>query len=54
MKMTADHARRIVRIQLQPAQRAYVTGIPVRLRESLVSVSDPAALAAALGFRTAE
>jgi hypothetical protein len=31
-----------------------VTGIPVRLRELLVSVSDPATLAAALEFGTTQ
>lgn len=40
--------RGILRIQLGPAQRAYVLGVPVRLRELLVSVDDLDALAAAL------
>ena len=39
----------IVRITLQPTQRAYVLGFPVRLRNLLVSVEDPAGLMAALG-----
>ena len=34
----------IVRLNLQPEQRAYVLGFPVRLRELLVSVDDPAGL----------
>jgi len=38
----------ILSIQLSPAQRAYVMGIPIRLRELLVSVSEPSTLAAAL------
>jgi hypothetical protein len=43
----------IVSITLQPAQRAYVLGFPVRLRNLLVSVDDPAGLMAALGGRAA-
>jgi hypothetical protein len=39
---------RIVVIGLVPAQRARVVGIPVTLRELMVSVDDPTALAAAL------
>lgn len=39
----------IVSIHLSPAQRAYVMGVPVRLRELLVSVSEPSTLAATLG-----
>jgi hypothetical protein len=35
-------------IELAPPQRAYTMGVPVSLRELLVSVDDPAALAAAL------
>jgi hypothetical protein len=38
----------IVSIHLRPAQRAYVMGVPVRLRELLVSVSEPSTLAATL------
>jgi hypothetical protein len=38
----------ILRIGLSPKQRARVLGVPVRLRELLVSVDDPALLAAAL------
>jgi len=34
--------------RLDPIQRAYVMGIPVRLRRLMVSVADPAALASAL------
>ena len=41
--------RGILSIQLHPAQRAYVMGVPVRLRELLVSVHEPSSLAAALG-----
>lgn len=38
----------IVRVVLEPRQRAYVLGFPVRLRELLVSVEAPADLRAAL------
>jgi hypothetical protein len=38
----------ILTLTLAPAQRGYVLGLPVRLRELLVSVEDPAGLAAAL------
>jgi hypothetical protein len=38
----------IVEIDLEPGQRAFVTGFPVSLRKLQVSVEDPAALAAAL------
>jgi hypothetical protein len=38
----------IVRIVLEPRQRAWVMGFPVRLRELLVSVESPADLRAAL------
>lgn len=38
----------ILVIQLEPAQRAYVLGFPVKLRELLVSVDDASALAGAL------
>ena len=38
----------ILTIDLAPPQRAYVSGIPVRVKQLLVSVADPAALAAAL------
>ena len=38
----------IVSLELQPAQRAWVVGFPVRLRTLLVSVQDPAGLVAAL------
>jgi hypothetical protein len=40
--------RGVLSIHVNPVQRAYVMGIPVRLRELLVSVSAPPALAAAL------
>ena len=40
--------RGIVSIHLNPAQRAYLMGVPVRLRELLVSVTEGPALAAAL------
>ncbi len=39
----------IVALRLQPGQRAHVLGFPVRLRELLVSVEDPAGLMKALG-----
>ena len=39
----------ILDIRLHPSQRAYVLGIPVRLGRLLVSVEEPANLAAALG-----
>lgn len=38
----------IISIKLEPWQRAYVMGFPVRLRELLVSVEDPAGIKAAL------
>lgn len=39
--------RGILTIDLAPAQRGYVMGFPVRLRQLMVSVAEPAALAAA-------
>ncbi|HEY3449649.1 MAG TPA: hypothetical protein VGK67_25065 [Myxococcales bacterium] len=39
----------LVSIDLQPEQRARVLGFPVRLRQLIVSVDDPAALIKALG-----
>jgi hypothetical protein len=39
----------IIAIALEPRQRAHVMGVPVSLRQLLVSVDDPHALAAALG-----
>jgi hypothetical protein len=39
----------IVVLDLTPAQRAYVTGFPVRLRQLMVSVTDPDLLESALG-----
>ena len=38
----------IVSITLNPVQRAYLMGVPIRLRELLVSISDPHTLVAAL------
>lgn len=38
----------IVSIRLEPAQRAYLLGFPIRLRELLVSVANGSALVAAL------
>lgn len=38
----------ILTIDLSPPQRAHVMGIPVRLRQLMVSVEDPAELARAL------
>ena len=43
--------RGILRIELRPEQRAHVMRIPVRLRQLLVSVGDPPALAKALSER---
>lgn len=40
--------RGILTIELAPAQRGYVMGFPVRLRQLMVSVAEPSALAAAL------
>jgi hypothetical protein len=40
--------RGIVSIHLVPIQRGYVMGFPVRLRELMVSVTEPAALTIAL------
>ena len=34
----------LVSLELKPEQRARVLGVPVRLRELIVSVEDPAAL----------
>jgi hypothetical protein len=39
----------IVQLELSPRQRAYVLGFPVRLKSLLVSVSEPSALAGAVG-----
>ena len=38
----------ILTIDLTPSQRGYVMGFPVRLRQLMVSVADPVALAAVL------
>lgn len=40
--------RGLVQLELNPAQRAYVCGLPVALRELSVSVTDSAALKTAL------
>lgn len=40
--------RGILTVDLAPAQRGYVLGFPVRLRQLMVSVAEPLALAAAL------
>ncbi|MGA7875780.1 MAG: hypothetical protein WCA08_08960 [Desulfoferrobacter sp.] len=40
--------RGILTINLAPTQRGYVMGFPVRLRQLMVSLTDPEALAAAL------
>jgi hypothetical protein len=40
--------RGILRIDLIPSQRGYVMGFPVRLRQLMVSVTEPAILAKAL------
>jgi hypothetical protein len=40
--------RGIVSVELAPPQRAHVMGFPIRLRQLMVSVEDPAALAIAL------
>ena len=42
----------ILTIDLIPVQRGYVMGFPVRLRQLMVSVAEPAALAAALTSST--
>jgi hypothetical protein len=41
----------IVSIALEPRQRGYVLGFPVKLRELLVSVEDPSGLLDALEGR---
>ena len=38
----------IVNITLEPAQRGYVMGFPVRLRNLLISIEDPVGVMAAL------
>lgn len=38
----------IITITLEPSERGYVLGFPVRLRELLVSVADPKSVKAAL------
>ena len=43
--------RGILSIQLSPPQRAYAMGLPIRLREVLVSVGDVPRVAAALAGR---
>jgi hypothetical protein len=44
--------QRILTIDLKPTQRGYVMGFPVRLKQLMVSVADPMALAAALRSST--
>ena len=39
------------RLKLSPLQSGYLMGLPVRLRELRVSVTDSSALMAALGTR---
>jgi hypothetical protein len=46
--------RDILRIELRPQQRARMMGIPIGLRELLVSVRDPVELAKALGGQAAD
>jgi hypothetical protein len=41
----------ILAVDLEPSQQARVLGVPVRLRQLLVSVDDPDALAKRLGER---
>ena len=41
----------VVSLQLSPRQRGYVLGFPVRLKQLMVSVSEPALLAEAVGHR---
>jgi len=41
--------RDLVRLTLEPAQRARTLGIPVRVRELIVSVQDPDAFIAVVG-----
>jgi hypothetical protein len=41
--------RGILSIKLTPDQRAYVMGVPIRLRELMVSVGEPSRVATALG-----
>jgi hypothetical protein len=40
-----------VAVELEPPQRGHVLGVPVKLRQLLVSVDDPEALAEALRQR---
>jgi hypothetical protein len=40
--------RGILSIDLMPPQRAYIMGFPIRLRQLMVSVAEPATLASAL------
>ena len=42
-------ARGIVRLEIDPGARAYVLGVPVRLRDLAVSVTEPEELIAAVG-----
>jgi hypothetical protein len=43
--------RGVVSLELSPRQRAYVLGFPVRLKQLMVSVAEPSALASAVGRR---
>jgi hypothetical protein len=43
--------RGILSIKLTPDQRAFVMGVPIRLRELMVSVGEPSSVAAALDGR---
>lgn len=43
--------RGILSLQIQPSQRGYVMGFPIRLSRLLVSLDEPGALAAELGHR---
>jgi hypothetical protein len=47
-------AKGLVTLALDPPKRAWVLGAPIRLRELIVSVEDPAGLLAALRDRAAE
>ena len=41
-------AREILSIQLDPVQRAHLVGVPIRLRQLLVSITEESGVAAAL------
>jgi hypothetical protein len=44
----------LIVISLEPRQRAYVMGIPIRLSQLMVSMVDPAAVEACLGHKSAQ